>query len=72
MAGFGATAEADANLVEWNYGDYEGLRTVQIHEKNPDWQLFGDGCPGGIIPTGHPVLGRHPACDRLNRWRNRV
>jgi len=50
LAGFGATAEADPNLVEWNYGDYEGLRTAQIHEENPDWQLFCDGCPGGESP----------------------
>ena len=50
LAGFGATAEVDANLVEWNYGDYEGLRTVQIHAKHPDWQLFRDGCPNGESP----------------------
>jgi broad specificity phosphatase PhoE len=50
LAGFGATAEEDPNLVEWNYGDYEGLRTVQIHEKNPDWHLFREGCPGGESP----------------------
>jgi probable phosphoglycerate mutase len=50
LAGFGAAAEVDPNLVEWNYGDYEGLRTVQIHEKKPDWQLFRDGCPNGESP----------------------
>jgi probable phosphoglycerate mutase len=51
LAGFRATAEVDANLVEWNYGDYEGLRTVQIHSKRPDWQLFRDGCPNGESPA---------------------
>jgi len=51
LAGFGAAAEVDPNLVEWNYGDYEGLRTVQIHEKRPDWQLFRDGCPNGELPN---------------------
>ena len=50
LAGFGAAAEVDPNLVEWNYGDYEGLRTAQIHEKRPDWQLFRDGCPNGELP----------------------
>jgi broad specificity phosphatase PhoE len=50
LAGFGAVAETDPNLVEWNYGDYEGLRTVEIHAKRPDWQLFRDGCPNGELP----------------------
>ena len=51
LAGFGAVAEVDRDLVEWNYGDYEGLRTVEIHAKRPDWQLFRDGCPGGESPV---------------------
>lgn len=51
LAGFGAAAEVDSNLVEWNYGDYEGLRTVEIQAKHADWQLFRDGCPGGESPT---------------------
>jgi probable phosphoglycerate mutase len=50
LAGFGAIAETDADLVEWDYGDYEGLRTAQVHAKHPDWQLFRDGCPGGEFP----------------------
>src|SRR5438046_10041450 len=50
LAGFGATAEVDRDLVEWNYGDYEGRRTVEIHKERPDWQLFRDGCPGGELP----------------------
>src|SRR5260370_6361720 len=49
-AGFGAAAEVDRDLVEWNYGKYEGLRTTEIHAKRPDWQLFRDGCPDGELP----------------------
>jgi probable phosphoglycerate mutase len=49
LAGFkGATEIAD--LLEWNYGDYEGRRTDEIHKERPDWQLFRDGCPGGESP----------------------
>ena len=50
LAGFGPAAEVDRDLLEWNYGNYEGLRTVEIHAKHPDWQLFRDGCPGGESP----------------------
>lgn len=50
LAGFAARAEVDRDLLEWNYGDYEGLRTAEIHAKRPDWQLFRDGCPGGESP----------------------
>jgi probable phosphoglycerate mutase len=50
LAGFGAGAEVDRDLVEWNYGDYEGLRTVEIRAKRPDWHLFRDGCPNGESP----------------------
>ena len=50
LAGFGVKAEADANLMEWNYGDYEGLRRAEIHVTNPDWNLFRDGCPNGESP----------------------
>src|SRR5439155_22964882 len=50
LAGFGSVAELDRDLVEWNYGKYEGLRTPEIHAKRPDWQLFRDGCPGGELP----------------------
>lgn len=45
LAGF--TAELDPGLLEWNYGEYEGLKTAEIRQKRPDWDLFRDGCPGG-------------------------
>jgi broad specificity phosphatase PhoE len=47
LAGFGARAEVDEELVEWNYGEYEGLCTEEIRRKRPGWDLFRDGCPGG-------------------------
>ena len=50
LAGFGSAAEIDSNLLEWDYGQYEGLRSAEIHAKTPDWQLFRDGCPGGESP----------------------
>jgi len=50
LAGFGPMAEPDPDLVEWDYGQYEGRRTVEIHRERPDWQLFRDGCPGGESP----------------------
>jgi probable phosphoglycerate mutase len=50
LAGFGAVAEIDPSLLEWNYGDYEGRRSVEIHAERPDWQLFRDGAPGGESP----------------------
>jgi broad specificity phosphatase PhoE len=47
LAGFGAGAEADPDLQEWDYGRYEGRRTVDIRKERPGWYLFSDGCPGG-------------------------
>ena len=50
LAGFAAAATVDPDLVEWNYGNYEGRRTEEIRAERPDWQLFRDGCPGGETP----------------------
>jgi probable phosphoglycerate mutase len=51
LAGFGAVAEVDPDLVEWDYGHYEGRRTAEILAERPGWLLFRDGCPGGESPA---------------------
>ena len=50
LAGLGKAAVVDPDLAEWNYGKYEGLTPGQIHQKEPDWLIFRDGCPGGEMP----------------------
>jgi len=50
LAGFGSVAEIDPDLVEWDYGEYEGRTTADIRAERPDWSLFRDGCPGGESP----------------------
>ena len=50
LAGFVAVAEVDQDLVEWDYGQYEGRRTAEIRAERPGWELFRDGCPGGESP----------------------
>ena len=47
LAGFGECVEIDPDLMEWDYGTYEGRRTVDIRAERPGWRLFEDGCPGG-------------------------
>ena len=64
LAGFGAVAEIDRDLVEWNYGDYEGRHSADVHKERPDWELFRDGAPGGESPA--------QAAARADRVVNRV
>ena len=47
LAGFGESAEVDADLAEWDYGAYEGRRTADIRAERPGWRLLEDGCPDG-------------------------
>jgi broad specificity phosphatase PhoE len=51
LSGFGAEAVTDPDLVEWDYGKYEGLTSAEILRERPDWQLFRDGAPGGESPA---------------------
>ena len=50
LSGIRVTATIEPDLVEWNYGNYEGLTPRQIHEQAPGWLIFRDGCPGGETP----------------------
>lgn len=51
LAGFAAVAQTDARLLEWDYGEYEGRSSAEVHATRPDWWLFRDGCPGGESPA---------------------
>lgn len=66
LAGFDAEVKIEPDLMEWHYGDYEGLKTPEIRQRRPDWNLFRDGCPGGESVT--EIAGR---VDKLlERLRN--
>jgi broad specificity phosphatase PhoE len=49
LAGLGKEAEVRDELREWDYGDYEGITTAEIHRRRPGWSLWRDGCPNGEI-----------------------
>ena len=51
LAGLGEKAVVDPDLAEWNYGGYEGITAAEIHERNPGWMVFRDGCPDGETPA---------------------
>jgi probable phosphoglycerate mutase len=64
LAGYGEVAESKPDLVEWDYGRYEGKLTADIQQDRPDWELFRDGCPGGESPQD--------VADRADRFISRV
>lgn len=51
LSGFREAVEVDPDLAEWNYGDYEGRTTPEIHKERAGWRLFRDGCPDGELPA---------------------
>jgi probable phosphoglycerate mutase len=51
LAGLDKNPEIEPDLAEWDYGDYEGQRSVDILEERPDWNVYRDGCPGGEMPA---------------------
>ena len=60
LAGIGDRAQVREDLLEWDYGEYEGITTRVIRETRPDWYLWTDGVPGG--ETAEEVAAR---CDRI-------
>ena len=50
LVGLGSAAEIEPDITEWDYGEYEGLRSVDIRKDRPGWNIFRDGCPGGETP----------------------
>ena len=51
LAGLDTLPEIEADLAEWDYGDYEGLSSLDIRKARPDWDVYRDGCPGGETPA---------------------
>ena len=51
LAGLGAMAQISEDLAEWDYGDYEGLRSEEIRRQRADWSIYRDGCPNGEMPA---------------------
>jgi len=59
LAGFAKDSRVEPDLMEWNYGDYEGLTTKQIQSARPGWSVFHHGCPGGESPEQVTVRADH-------------
>jgi probable phosphoglycerate mutase len=71
IAGYGERAEERPDLIEWNYGEYEGVTTEEIQSQRPGWDLWRDGCPAGedVAAVGaradHVLAGLPDAGDVL-------
>ena len=68
LAGYGGEAAIDPNLLEWDYGDYEGRTTAEIRQARPDWSLWRDGVPNGetieqVAVRAEAVIARVLAVD---------
>ena len=71
LAGFDDCAQSDPDLMEWDYGTYEGRRTAEIQAERPGWRLFEDGCPEG--ETLQAVTARaERVIDRIRAQRGNV
>ena len=64
LVGLGRGAKIEPDLVEWDYGDYEGKRSSDIRKERPQWNVFQDGCPAGEMPA--------QVCDRADRLIKRL
>jgi len=71
LAGFGAVATVDADLVEWDYGDYGRGGAADIRAQRPMWELFEGGCPNGESATDVGVRADR-VIDRLRRHAENV
>lgn len=71
LAGLGAKMEVEADLAEWDYGDYEGKLSSEIRRERPDWELFRDGCPNGESPE---QIGARTdrLIRRLRQWEGNI
>jgi broad specificity phosphatase PhoE len=68
LAGYGDQVQLTDDLLEWDYGAYEGRRTVDIRNERPGWLLWKDGVPGGetaeqVGSRAHRVIERAAAAD---------
>ena len=73
LAGFGEVVEVDPDLMEWDYGRFEGKLTREVLKERPDWEMFCDGCPDGESPQDVAARADRFICvfaaSRVTSWR---